>query len=103
MTTERQVEANRLNAIKSTGPRTPAGKAMVRHNAMKHGLLSRESLVKGESETELGDFGKRLLAQLVNGLVRRNSQDGDADDQTARRMRGGDYALNQSQVELADM
>ena len=65
MTTTRQAEANRLNALKSTGPRTPAGKAVVAHNATKHGLLSRESLVKGESEADLVDFGKRLRAQLA--------------------------------------
>jgi len=34
-------------------------------NGMKHGLLSRESLVKGESEAELVAFGKRLRAQLA--------------------------------------
>ena len=65
MTTTLQAEANRLNAMKSTGPRTPAGKGAVAHNAMKHGLLSRESLVKGESEADLVDFGKRLRAQLA--------------------------------------
>ena len=65
MTTTRQAEANRLNALKSTGPRTPAGKAVVAYNATKHGLLSRESLVKGESEADLVDFGKRLRAQLA--------------------------------------
>lgn len=65
MTTERQAEANRLNAMKSTGPRTPEGKAVVGLNNMKHGLLSRESLVKGESEADLVDFGKRLRAQLA--------------------------------------
>src|SRR4029077_1776064 len=32
---------------------------------MKHGLLSRESLAKGESEADLVDFGKRLRAQLA--------------------------------------
>jgi hypothetical protein len=65
MTTERQAEANRLNAMKSTGPRTPAGKAAVALNGIKHGLLSREVLVKGESEVDLVDFGKRLRAQLA--------------------------------------
>lgn len=65
MTSERQVEANRQNAKKSTGPRTPGGKAMVALNGMKHGLLSRESLVKGESEADLVAFGKRLRAQLA--------------------------------------
>ena len=38
---------------------------MVAYNATKHGLLSRESLVKGESEADLVDFGKRLRAQLA--------------------------------------
>ena len=57
MTSERQAEANRQNAQKSTGPRTPAGKAVVTLNGIKHGLLSRESLIKGESEAELVDFG----------------------------------------------
>jgi hypothetical protein len=65
MTTTRQAEANRLNALKSTGPRTPAGRAVVAYNATKHGLLSRESLVKGESEADLAGFGKRLRAQLA--------------------------------------
>lgn len=65
MTTQRQAEANRLNASKSTGPRTPAGKAVVALNAMKHGLLSRECLVKGENEADLVDFGKRLRSQLA--------------------------------------
>jgi len=65
MTSEPQVEANRRNARKSTGPRTAAGKAVVALNGMKHGLLSRESLVKGESEAELVAFGKRLRAQLA--------------------------------------
>jgi hypothetical protein len=60
MTSELQAEANRQNAKKSTGPRTPAGKAVVALNGMKHGLLSRESLVKGESEADLVAFGKRL-------------------------------------------
>jgi hypothetical protein len=65
MTSELQAEANRQNAKKSTGPRTPAGKAVVALNGMKHGLLSRESLVKGESEADLVAFGKRLRIQLA--------------------------------------
>jgi hypothetical protein len=65
VTNEAQLSANRLNAMKSTGPRTRAGKAVVGLNNMKHGILSREVLVRGESEADLVGFGKRLRAQLV--------------------------------------
>jgi hypothetical protein len=65
MTSDRRIEANRCNAQKSTGPRTPEGKAAVALNGMKHGLLSREALVQGEREADLVDFGKRLRSQLA--------------------------------------
>lgn len=38
MATPAQIAANRRNALKSTGPRTAAGKARSRMNALKHGL-----------------------------------------------------------------
>ena len=41
MATERQVEANRRNASRSTGPRTAAGKERSRYNALTHGLRAR--------------------------------------------------------------
>jgi len=47
LTSVRRIEANRRNALKSTGPRTPEGKAAVVLNGIKHGLLSREALVQG--------------------------------------------------------
>ena len=65
MTSERRIKANRRNAQNSTGPRTPAGKARVALNGMKHGLLSREALVQGEREADLTALGKRLRAQLA--------------------------------------
>ena len=44
MATEKQIAANRLNAQKSTGPKTPEGRAAVRLNGVKHGLTA-ETLV----------------------------------------------------------
>jgi hypothetical protein len=40
MTSYRQIEANRRNALKSTGPRTDAGKQVTRRNALRHGLTA---------------------------------------------------------------
>jgi hypothetical protein len=65
MTSLRQLEANRRNAEKSTGPRTPRGKAVVAGNAIRHGLVAREILLRGESEGELAAFAARLRAQLA--------------------------------------
>ncbi len=40
MTTQKQIEANQRNSLKSTGPVTVTGRAIVAQNAAKHGLLS---------------------------------------------------------------
>lgn len=38
MASKRQIEANRANATKSTGPRTSTGKVISSRNAYRHGL-----------------------------------------------------------------
>jgi len=40
MTSYRQIEANRRNALKSTGPKTEAGKQASRCNSVRHGLTA---------------------------------------------------------------
>jgi hypothetical protein len=52
MTTEKQNEANRINAQKSTGPRTDEGKQRSSQNALKHGLLAQRSVIPGEDPAE---------------------------------------------------
>jgi hypothetical protein len=44
MASERQIAANRLNARKSTGPRSRAGKRRASGNAYRHGLASSRNL-----------------------------------------------------------
>ncbi len=41
---QKSADANRANAQRSTGPRTPEGKAHSRLNALKHGLLATEAV-----------------------------------------------------------
>ena len=64
MTSDKQIQANRQNAQKSTGPKTPEGKAAVRHNSLKHGLLSKEVLLPREDEAALKELSERLGAEL---------------------------------------
>jgi hypothetical protein len=45
----KQVVANQRNAQKSTGPKTANGRAVSKMNALKHGILSKESF--GERQT----------------------------------------------------
>src|SRR3979411_1824235 len=56
MATEKQFEANRQNAQKSTGPKTPEGRAAVRLNGVTHGLTAETTVLKGESEADFKDL-----------------------------------------------
>ena len=56
MTSDKQIEANRRNAQKSTGPRTDRGKAIVARNALRHGLTAQRVLLPDETQEELTRF-----------------------------------------------
>ena len=60
MTTERQIEANRINAQHSTGPRTEAGKQRSAQNALKHGLLAQQAVLPGEDIHEYDGYIRSL-------------------------------------------
>jgi hypothetical protein len=64
VTSDKQTQANRRNALKSTGPTTPEGKAAASQNALTHGLLSREVLLPGEDGAALVELGGRLREEL---------------------------------------
>jgi hypothetical protein len=48
MATDKQIEANRANSRRSTGPRTPEGKAASSRNAVRHDLLARAFVLQSE-------------------------------------------------------
>ena len=52
MASQQQIDANRQNAQKSTGPKTPQGKATVSRNAMTHGLTALNACINGEDMDE---------------------------------------------------
>jgi len=52
MTTLMKIEANRDNALASTGPRTTEGRAIVSGNAIRHGLLSWKPVIPGLENAE---------------------------------------------------
>jgi hypothetical protein len=52
MTTLLKIEANRDNALASTGPRTAEGRAIVSGNAIRHGLLSWKPVIPGLENAE---------------------------------------------------
>ena len=66
--TPAQLAANRRNAQKSSGPRSAEGRAKSKLNALKHGLLSQEVLVRGkhacESRREFQKLAEQILADL---------------------------------------
>jgi hypothetical protein len=59
----KKIEANRRNALKSTGPKTANGKSTVSRNAAKHSILAKEVL-ESEPAHEAASF-RELLAQLT--------------------------------------
>jgi len=64
MVSESQILANRLNALKSTGPRTIKGKAVASQNSVKHGLLAEQDVITSESEADFDLYRRQILDEL---------------------------------------
>jgi hypothetical protein len=64
MATLSQIEANRLNAQKSTGPRTAQGKAVSSQNALKSGLDAESQFVVGEDRSEFAQLQYEYIARF---------------------------------------
>ena len=60
MATLKQIEANRRNALRSTGPKTQEGKAAVRLNSLRHGVYAKTLLLPGESREDFNQLCEDL-------------------------------------------
>jgi hypothetical protein len=68
MATEKQIKANKKNALMSTGPRTPEGKALVSQNAIRHGIFARDLVIDTGDGKEDEDEYLELLYGLMDSL-----------------------------------
>jgi len=70
MATERQIEANRRNAQKSTGPRSAPGKNLSSKNSYKHGSSTQTSINAVDVETLAGQIAGPAKGHKVLELAR---------------------------------
>ncbi len=104
MSTPAQIEANRRNSQKSTGPTSPEGKAASSLNALKTGIHAGTHVIRGEDPGELQALTAEFLLHhrpadpnqrsLVDTLI--------AAEWTQRRLRRIEAQLWDYQVECLD-
>jgi hypothetical protein len=112
MSSQAQINANRLNSQKSTGPITPEGKAACSLNALKSGIHAESHIIPGENRAELEALTAAFLLEfqptgpnqvaLVDTLI--------AAEWTQRRLRrieaelwnSRDESLDPTYAELSD-
>jgi hypothetical protein len=69
MTSQNQIEANRANARRSTGPKSNAGKQRSRANAVTHGLTAKDIVVPGETPDQFEKLRKGLIDDFAPGTT----------------------------------
>ncbi len=86
MQSDKQIAANRRNALRSTGPRTEAGKRSSRLNSYKHGLTAHLDPMSAEQQQARDAF----IADLINGF----QPVGPAEHELARSIAETRWRLN---------
>ena len=64
MATIKQIEANRLNAQKSTGPRSVEGQAVTSQNSLKTGIDAESLIIRGEKAEDLDALTAEYFARF---------------------------------------
>src|SRR6266496_62871 len=65
MTSLRQIEANRQNALQSTGPKTENGKQQSRRNALRHGFTAETVIEPLECPEEYRAFEEAIVSEYM--------------------------------------
>ncbi len=65
MTSLKQIESNRRNALQSTGPRTENGKRQSRRNALRHGFTAETVIEPLENPEEYQTFEAAILSEYL--------------------------------------
>jgi hypothetical protein len=63
MASQKQIEANRRKAQRSTGPTSDLGKAVARFNALKHGMTADAEILPYEDEDSYAELRETPIAQ----------------------------------------
>jgi hypothetical protein len=86
MISDKQLDANRANALLSTGPKTEEGKKRSSMNARRHGLTGQVTTMTDEDRAAHDTFSK--------GLIRNLAPDGAMEVQLAQRIATDSWRLN---------
>jgi len=124
MSSLKQIEANRRNAFKSTGPITPEGKRRSRCNAIRHGLTAETVIAALEDSDDyeafeaavISDYDaesaveRELVLRLASVLWRLRRATGIetalfesvTEDARKHKRRGGNELSSDSKTDIAD-
>jgi hypothetical protein len=88
MISEKQLEANRNNALLSTGAKTEEGRKRSRMNALRHGLTAQVTTMTDEDHAAHDQFSKPLIKDLA--------PEGAMETQLAQRIATDSWRLNRA-------
>jgi hypothetical protein len=88
MISDQQLEANRSNALLSTGPKTEEGRKRSRTNALRHGLTGQVTTMNEEDRAAHDKFSEALIQNLA--------PEGAMETQLAQRIATDSWRLNRA-------
>ena len=88
MISDKQLQANRNNALKSTGPQTAEGRNRSRMNALRHGLTGQVTTMTDEDRAAHDQFSQALIHSLA--------PQGAMETQLAHRIATDSWRLNRA-------